>query len=431
MSGKPFNTKSLGRVGKAMLRAAGGGSTNGTGKDMYGETISFDPGESIGPGGGVRTEMWRKEAQGSNMHPDSTPEWTDAGFISHWGAETGEGIRDFGVGTLQDPDAPKRRERDWDAMQKADRKVLRKRGRRDSRDDARSGFGRSVLGDLYDPYRDTRTSISDFDLGQTVRDFNPDARAGLYRLAGKGFDVGRAGLYGGTKMGLKGAQRGAELGWRGTKAGARLGYRGVATGAKYGVIDPLKRAGGLARSGISATDAKILYAAKQLRSEGQRLGTATRGSKYLGLQKGAIAHTLPQSTGSLNGVMRGLAGLFILFIFISVFYMVFGSVYDVLITNFLSIAGADGSTMLGGKDIAVLYANTANAILIWVPLIVIGGTLYLLISMVFERESKGLEGANIMTEWDVFGGMDDDTDINLDIALDGGMDDPMGFYGPS
>ena len=182
---------------------------------------------------------------------------------------------------------------------------------------------------------------------------------------------------------------------------------------------------------LSEADKIALQAATKLRSEGQRLGTATRGGRYLGIPKGGIRHTLPQSTGSLNGVMRGLAGLFILFIFISVFYMVFGPLYDVLITNFLLIAGADGSTMLGGKDIATLYANTANAILIWVPLTVIGGTLYLLISMVFERESKGLAGANIMTEWDVFGGMGEDEDLNLDIALDGGMDDPMGFYGPS
>lgn len=389
-----------------------------------------DRGESVGPGGGVRTEMWRKEAQGSNMHPDSTPEWTDPYFISRWGAETPEGIRDFGVRTLQDPYAPERRERDWDAMAKADDRIFAKQGKalwkregrreqRDRIDKARSEFGKSALGGMYDPYLRTRKSISDFEL----RNLNPADRANLYRLAGRGFDVGRAG----TKMGLRGAAAGARLGARGAAAGAKLGYRGAAAGAKYGVVDPLKRAGGM----ISAGDAKILYAAKKLRSEGQRLGTATRGSKYLGLQAGAIRHTLPASTGSLNGVMRGLAGLFILFIFISVFYMVFGPVYDVLITNFLSIAGADGSTMLGGKDIAVLYANTANAILIWVPLIVIGGTLYLLISMVFERESKGMAGANIMTEWDVFGGMDDDTDINLDIALDGGMDDSVGFYGPS
>ena len=248
---------------------------------------------------------------------------------------------------------------------------------------------------------------------------------------------------GAARLGVRGVQRGAELGWRGTKAGARLGaqgarlgaqgaiagaqlgYQGVATGAKYGVVDPLRRAGGM----ISAADAIALQGISNVRRSGQRLGTAERGSQYLGLQKGAIRHTLPQSTGALNGVMRGLAGLFILFIFISVFYMVFGPLYDVLITNFLLIAGADGSTMLGGKDIATLYANTANAILIWVPLIVIGGTLYLLISMVFERESKGLAGSNIMTEWDVFGGMEDDS--NLDIALDGGIDEPMGLYGPS
>jgi len=149
----------------------------------------------------------------------------------------------------------------------------------------------------------------------------------------------------------------------------------------------------------------------------------------LGLDKGAFHGTLPQSTGALNGVMRGLAGLFILFVFISVFYMVFGPLYSVLTTNFLSIIAADGSTMLGGKDVTTLYANTANSILLWVPLLVIGGTLYLLISMVFERESKGLARTNEMLAWDALAGSDED--VNLDIALEGGFD-PMGdFYGPS
>jgi hypothetical protein len=168
---------------------------------------------------------------------------------------------------------------------------------------------------------------------------------------------------------------------------------------------------------------------QRMRKEGRELGTAQRGSQYLGLQKGALHGTLPQSTGALNGVMRGLAGLFILFVFISVFYMVFGPLYSVLTTNFLSIIAADGSTMLGGKDVTTLYANTANSILLWVPLLVIGGTLYLLISMVFERESKGLARTNEMLAWDALAGSDED--VNLDIALEGGFD-PMGdFYGPS
>tara|TARA_R110002020_G_scaffold451875_2_gene666070 strand:+ start:115 stop:1074 length:960 start_codon:yes stop_codon:yes gene_type:complete len=180
---------------------------------------------------------------------------------------------------------------------------------------------------------------------------------------------------------------------------------------------------------ISEADKIAGLGAANLRRSGQRLGTAQRGSQYLGLQQGALHGTLPQSTGALNGVMRGLAGLFILFVFISVFYMVFGPLYDVMTTNLLSIAAADGSTMLGGKDIATLYANTANAILIWVPLITIGGTLYLLISMVFERESKGLARTNEMLQWDALTGLDDDMD--LDMALEGGFD-PMGdFYGPS
>tara|TARA_R110002012_G_scaffold11914_1_gene53330 strand:- start:377 stop:1876 length:1500 start_codon:yes stop_codon:yes gene_type:complete len=363
----------------------------------------------------------------------------DPEFMSRWGTvDERTGLQDFGQGTLKDPLAPERRRAYWEgAMLLRDRDVrksARRRGRRDARDEARTAFGRSVLGDLYDPIQDTRRSISKFPskTKQRISDFNPDARAGIYRLAGAGFDVGRAGLYGGARLGAKEAkalyQQALEMEQaleRGAVAGAKLGVRGAKAGAKYGVIDPTRRAAGM----VSAADAIALQGAQTLRKSGQALGTATRGSGYLGLQQSGFHGTLPQSTGALNGVMRGLAGLFILFVFISVFYMVFGPVYDVLITNFLSIAGADGSTMLGGKDIATLYANTANSILIWVPLITIGGTLYLLISMVFERESKGMARTNEMLQWDALSGMDED--MNLDIALDGGMDDAMGLYGPS
>jgi hypothetical protein len=211
---------------------------------------------------------------------------------------------------------------------------------------------------------------------------------------------------------------------------AELKYRKGLARKDYDYLKTLYKPEGKARKRVVSGAEKIAgYGVAQVRKSGAELGQATRGSKYLGMQAGALHGTLPQSTGALNGVMRGLAGLFILFVFISVFYMVFGPLYDVLITNFLSIIAADGSTMLGGKDVTVLYANTANAILLWVPILVIGGTLYLLISMVFERESKGMARTNEMLAWDALAGADED--MNLDMALEGGFD-PMGdFYGPS
>tara|TARA_R110000824_G_scaffold369399_3_gene558878 strand:+ start:495 stop:1793 length:1299 start_codon:yes stop_codon:yes gene_type:complete len=246
-------------------------------------------------------------------------------------------------------------------------------------------------------------------------------------------DIDWEGMY---RTGRRGARDAYDRGSTAFKKEARSAYeaeakkrRAIATGdVKY--LKSLYKPEGEARKRlVSGADKIATYGVKQLRESGAELGMATRGSQYMGLQKGALHGTLPQSTGALNGVMRGLAGLFVLFVFISVFYMVFGPVYDVLITNFLLIAGADGSTMLGGKDIAVLYANTANSILLWVPLLVIGGTLYLLISMVFERESKGLARTNEMLAWDALATSDDN--VNLDMALEGGFE-PMGdFYGPS
>ena len=234
-----------------------------------------------------------------------------------------------------------------------------------------------------------------------------------------------------------------EIDWRGMQRTARDAYdaevvkrKAIARG-DWAYLKSLGDKEGAARKRVvSGAQQRMAQADKiatqniqRMRKEGRELGTATRGSAYMGLQKGALHGTLPQSTGALNGVMRGLAGLFILFVFISVFYMVFGPLYSVLTTNFLSIIAADGSTMLGGKDVTTLYANTANSILLWVPLLVIGGTLYLLISMVFERESKGLARTNEMLAWDALAGSDED--VNLDIALEGGFD-PMGdFYGPS
>jgi hypothetical protein len=462
MSGKPIDQGFLKRIlGTAFKKAGGsvgpGGATQvniPSKKTWKQEGWIHNPGDTV----------WKEGADPSMGMPQFPPEqepdpfftellgppqqqdpdnMDQAGFFSRWGGMTADGIPDFGRGTLAEPMAPERRRREWEAMKYEDdlvygkrakkfQKSLSARDKRDRIDDARSQFGKSVLGDWYDPYKTARKSISDFELREAARNLNPADRANLYRLAGRGFVVGRAGAKSVYQQALemeqaleRGAAAGARLGIKGAKAGAKAGVRGAKAGAKYGVIDPTRRAAGM----VSAADAIALQGAQTLRKSGQALGTATRGSGYLGLQQSGFHGTLPQSTGALNGVMRGLAGLFILFVFISVFYMVFGPVYDVLITNFLSIAGADGSTMLGGKDIATLYANTANSILIWVPLITIGGTLYLLISMVFERESKGMARTNEMLQWDALSGMDED--MNLDIALDGGMDDAMGLYGPS
>ncbi len=483
MSGKPIDQGFLKRIlGSAFKKAGGsvgpGGATAGPAADPFVPPKDRERWKETRPGpgratwediGGGMASFYEPEVQQDPYFTELSgpengyePEWGtttttqrpgyassqvqqdldwDPEFMSRWGTvDPATGVQDFGQGTLQDPMAPERRRAYWEGatlLRDRDvRKSARRRERGDARDEARTAFGRSVLGDFYDPIKETRRSISEFDLKQTVSDFNPDARAGLYRLAGAGFDAGRAGLYGGAELGWRGTKAGAQLGYRGAKAGAQLGYRGakagaqlgargVATGAKYGVIDPTRRAAGM----VSAADKIAGQGVSNVLRSGQRLGMATRGGQYLGVQKGALRGTMPQSTGALNGVMRGLAGLFVLFIFISVFYMVFGPLYDVLITNFLSIVGADGSTMLGGKDIATLYANTANSILIWIPLLVIGGTLYLLISMVFERESKGMARTNEMLQWDALTGMDED--VNLDIAFDGGMDDTMGLYGPS
>jgi hypothetical protein len=467
MSGKPIDQGFLKRIlGTAFKKAGGsvgpGGATAGPAagnvppkKTWKQEGWMFDQGDTVWKEGADPSmgmpqfpgphDQWHDEGivggedfdRYFGTSVDSTPDNMDqAGFFSRWGGMTAEGIPDFGQGTLADPMAPERRRREWQALKygddlvygkraKAFQKSLSARDKRDRIDAARSGFAKSALGDWYDPYRTARKSISDFELREAARNLNPADRANLYRLAGRGFVVGRAGAKSVYQQALemeqaleRGAAAGARLGIRGAKAGAKAG-------AKYGVIDPTRRAAGM----VSAADKIAGQGVSNVLRSGQRLGMATRGGQYLGVQKGALRGTMPQSTGALNGVMRGLAGLFVLFIFISVFYMVFGPLYDVLITNFLSIVGADGSTMLGGKDIATLYANTANSILIWIPLLVIGGTLYLLISMVFERESKGMARTNEMLQWDALTGMDED--VNLDIAFDGGMDDTMGLYGPS
>jgi hypothetical protein len=137
----------------------------------------------------------------------------------------------------------------------------------------------------------------------------------------------------------------------------------------------------------------------------QRLG------KGAGYDRGDLFRgTSYQSTGAINGVMRALAGIFILFVFIGVFYMVFGPIYDSLIFNFTNIVSADGDATLGGKSIPTLFDNTARVILVWVPLIVVAGALYKLTALVFEREVGTRTTEE--TEWDMLGAIEDSTDLD-------------------
>ena len=116
------------------------------------------------------------------------------------------------------------------------------------------------------------------------------------------------------------------------------------------------------------------------------------------------------STGAINGVMKALAGIFILFVFIGVFYMVFGPIYDSLIFNFTTIVSADGDPTLGGKDIPTLFDNVAKVVLIWVPLLVFAGALYKLTALVFEREVG--TRTNEETEWDMLASGEDSMDLD-------------------
>ena len=133
------------------------------------------------------------------------------------------------------------------------------------------------------------------------------------------------------------------------------------------------------------------------RGAGIRRGSMFRGTSY-------------STTGAINGVMKALAGMFILFIFIGVFYLVFGPIYDSLIFNFTNIVSADGDATLGGKSIPALYDNVAKVILVWVPLIVFAGALYKLTALVFERESGSRTTEE--SEWDLMGSMDN-TDLDM------------------
>tara|TARA_R110002110_G_scaffold96600_3_gene248666 strand:+ start:877 stop:2643 length:1767 start_codon:yes stop_codon:yes gene_type:complete len=140
--------------------------------------------------------------------------------------------------------------------------------------------------------------------------------------------------------------------------------------------------------------------------------TMGKGMGALGLKRGDVFRgTSYQSTGAINGVMKALAGIFILFIFIGVFYMVFGPIYDSLIFNFTNIVSADGDPTLGGKDIPTLFDNVAKVILVWVPLLVFAGALYKLTALVFEREVGTRTTEE--TEWDMLGALEDSTDLDM------------------
>jgi hypothetical protein len=148
-----------------------------------------------------------------------------------------------------------------------------------------------------------------------------------------------------------------------------------------------------------------------------------KGMGAVGLKRGELFRgTGYATTGAINGVMRALAGIFILFVFIGVFYMVFGPIYDSLIFNFTNIVSADGDPTLGGKDIPTLFDNVAKVILVWVPLIVFAGALYKLTALVFERE--GGSRSTEETEWDMLGSIEDSSD--LDMGSDPGVFEAYG-----
>ncbi len=158
-----------------------------------------------------------------------------------------------------------------------------------------------------------------------------------------------------------------------------------------------------------ARTAELAQKGVQGQVAGQLLGQAGRGSFY---KRGELFRgTSYASTGAINGVMKALAGIFILFVFIGVFYMVFGPIYDSMIHNFTIIVAADGDATLGGKSIPVLFDNVAKVVLVWVPLIVFAGALYKLTALVFEREVGTRTTEE--TEWDMLGAIEDSTDLDM------------------
>tara|TARA_R110002073_G_scaffold7110_2_gene41030 strand:- start:1478 stop:3391 length:1914 start_codon:yes stop_codon:yes gene_type:complete len=188
----------------------------------------------------------------------------------------------------------------------------------------------------------------------------------------------------------------------GKEAAATLGLEGLVPG-KFPYVEPVSK---LARKvDIAASGSKGMIGDVMTQQLGAGAGYA-RGSLFRG--------TSYASTGAINGVMKALAGIFILFVFIGVFYMVFGPIYDSLIFNFTNIVSADGDPTLGGKDIPTLFDNVAKVVLVWVPLIVFAGALYKLTALVFEREAGTRTTEE--TEWDMLGSIEDST--NLDIGTD-------------
>ena len=195
----------------------------------------------------------------------------------------------------------------------------------------------------------------------------------------------------------------------GKRTHSRLGMEGLPGVFPY--VEPVSstaQAAALAKIGAEGKISDVMT--QQLgKGAGYARGQLFRGTSYA-------------STGAINGVMKALADIFILFVFIGVFYMVFGPIYDSLIFNFTNIVSADGDPTLGGKSIPVLFDNVARVILVWVPLIVFTGALYKLTALVFEREVGTRTTEE--TEWDMLGAIEDSTD--LDMGSDPGVFEAYG-----
>jgi hypothetical protein len=185
----------------------------------------------------------------------------------------------------------------------------------------------------------------------------------------------------------------------GQEKAQRLGREGLLPG-KFPYTEPTSqtaRAVGIASSGAKGKIGDVMT--QQLGAgAGYERGQLFRGTSYA-------------STGAINGVMRALAGIFILFVFIGVFYMVFGPIYDSLIFNFTNIVSADGDPTLGGKNIPAIFDNVAKVVLVWVPLLVFAGALYKLTALVFEREVGTRTTEE--TEWDSLLSGEDSMDLDM------------------
>tara|TARA_R110000824_G_scaffold175608_2_gene354238 strand:- start:6890 stop:7162 length:273 start_codon:yes stop_codon:yes gene_type:complete len=83
------------------------------------------------------------------------------------------------------------------------------------------------------------------------------------------------------------------------------------------------------------------------------------------------------------GLFAGIRGLVYITLFIGIFFIVFGEAIPLIGTTVNNTAGA-GATV-GGKSISDLVNNVFN-LLIWIPIVALGGALYLAISELLDRE---------------------------------------------